>query len=151
MSEHLLRTNADNEQFKSLVIELDKYLAICDGEDHAFYAQYNTLETIHHVLLIVVNDCAVSCGALKPYSSHQMEVKRMFTLPTFRGQGMATKILKALEQWSVELSYKTCILETGVKQIEAIKLYERLGYQRISNYGQYEHVATSICFEKQLT
>ena len=35
------RTTSNNPDFEKLVIELDAVLAILDGEDHAFYAQFN--------------------------------------------------------------------------------------------------------------
>jgi hypothetical protein len=41
-------------------------------------------------------------------------------------------------------------LETGKKQPEAIKLYTKNGYFIIPNFGQYENIENSICFEKQL-
>ena len=41
-------------------------------------------------------------------------------------------------------------LETGLKQPEAIRLYEKNQYNRIKNYGQYAEVESSVCFEKIL-
>jgi putative acetyltransferase len=79
-----------------------------------------------------------------------MEVKRMFVVEEKRGQGIASKVLIELEKWAKELHYEKCILETGVKQPEAIRLYEKSGYRRIPNYGQYKDVAASVCFEKRI-
>jgi GNAT superfamily N-acetyltransferase len=79
-----------------------------------------------------------------------MEVKRMFTLPECRGKGVATKVLDELEKWATELGYKKCILETGKRQPEAIALYKKNGYKRISNYGQYVAMENSVCFEKEM-
>ena len=80
-----------------------------------------------------------------------MEVKRMYTLPEFRGQGYAAKILLELENWAKELGYKSCVLETGKRQPEAIQLYKKNGYRIIPNYGQYKGIKNSICFEKILS
>jgi hypothetical protein len=55
-----------------------------------------------------------------------------------------------LEKWTAELSYGKCILETGIKQPEAIGLYKKSGYTVIPNYGQYAGIENSVCFEKQL-
>ena len=68
--------------------------------------------------------------------------------PDKRGQGVATEVLKALEAWATELNYTKCVLETGKKQPEAIDLYLKNGYAVIPNYGQYENVENSVCFEK---
>jgi len=79
-----------------------------------------------------------------------MEVKRMFVPLEKRGKGIASIVLKELENWARELGYKTCILETGIKQPEAITLYKKNNYALIKNYGQYAEVESSACFEKQL-
>ncbi|MDT0641257.1 GNAT family N-acetyltransferase [Zunongwangia sp. F363] len=79
-----------------------------------------------------------------------MEIKRMFTLSLFRGRGFAGKVLKELETWAAELNYSKCILETGVRQPEAIALYKKSGYRIIPNYGQYAGIENSVCFQKDL-
>ena len=79
-----------------------------------------------------------------------MEVKRMYTLPEYRGKGLAAMVLSDLEKWASELAYKRCVLETGKRQPEAIKLYEKNGYQVTPNYGQYIGIENSVCFEKPL-
>ncbi len=79
-----------------------------------------------------------------------MEIKRMFVLPEYRSKGIATAILHELESWIVELNYFNSILETGKKQIDAISLYKKNNYKIVPNYGQYENIEDSICFEKNL-
>lgn len=144
------RTNCENRDFQTLVRELDKDLKIRDGDDHAFYAQFNKIDKIKHSIVAYDNGYPVGCGAIKEYSSDTMEVKRMFVVPDKRGQGIALIILKQLELWSLELNYLKCILETGKNQPEAIALYKKSGYKIIANYGQYQNVENSVCFEKIL-
>lgn len=146
----ILRTDSKHIDFISLVQKLDQELAIRDGDDHAFYDQYNKIDLISHALVVYNGDMPVACGAIKEFAPDIMEIKRMYTLPNYRGKGIATKILTALEKWALELSYKKCILETGKKQPEAIALYKKNGYKTISNYGQYAGVDNSVCFEKPL-
>ena len=74
----------------------------------------------------------------------------MYVPPALRGKGIASAVLAELEKWAKELNYKKCILETGKKQPEAIALYNKNGYCIIPNYGQYENVENSVCFEKNL-
>jgi len=147
----IVRTNSQDPDFVSLVKQLDKELAIRDGDEHAFYHQYNKIDNIKYALLAYENDVAVGCGAIREFDSNSMEVKRMYTLPEHRGKGIANKILSELEYWTGELGYKTCVLETGKRQPEAIKLYEKHGYKQIANYGQYAEVENSLCFEKTLS
>ncbi len=146
----LKRTNSDNEDFRALVTELDKDLKIRDGEDHAFYAQYNKIDSIKHVVLAYKNDETIACGAFKPYEEKTAEIKRMFVPPQHRGKGIASLVLAELEGWCRELNYEKCILETGKKQPEAIKLYHKNNYKTIPNFGQYADVPDSVCFEKIL-
>lgn len=146
-----MRTDSGNKDFRKLVEELDADLRIRDSEDHSFFAQFNNLDAIKQVVVAYDNDSPVGCGAIKAYSDDTMEVKRMYVSSIRRGQGIASTILKELERWTVESGFTKCILETGVKQPEAIGLYKKNGYKIIPNYGQYENVESSVCFEKELT
>ena len=78
------RTSSANLDFLSLVALLDEDLAIRDGEDHAFYAQFDTLDHIKNSIVCYYGDLAVGCGAFKPYYSTTAEIKRMFVHPDFR-------------------------------------------------------------------
>lgn len=145
-----VRTNSSNTDFINLVKQLDRDLAVRDGDEHAFYAQFNKVDQIRHVVLLYKNNIAIACGAIKHFSEDSMEIKRMYTLPAQRGKGLASLVLKELETWAKELGYVSCLLETGLKQPEAIALYQKNGYRIIPNYGQYEGVENSRCFEKRL-
>ncbi|MBL7995291.1 GNAT family N-acetyltransferase [bacterium] len=144
------RTNSENRDFIELVRLLDEELSKRDGDDHPFYAQFNKIDKINHVILAYENEKPVGCGALKVYDVNTMEIKRMYVLPEERKRGVAAKILLELEMWASELTYTKCILETGKKQPEAILLYKKNGYTLIPNYGQYAEVENSLCFEKEL-
>jgi putative acetyltransferase len=145
-----IRTNSDNKDFQKLVEALDADLKIRDGEDNVFYAQFNKITAIKHAIIAYDGDLPVGCGAIKQYADDTMEVKRMYVLPEKRGHGIAASILGELEVWAKELNYTRCVLETGQKQPEAIALYKKSGYRIIPNYGQYEGIANSVCFEKLL-
>ncbi len=145
-----LRTNSSNIDFIELVRALDADLAIRDGEEHAFYNQFNKIDSIQHVVVLYQDEMAVACGAIKKFDENRMEVKRMYTVPTHRGKGLASEVLNDLEKWAGEMMYASCLLETGLKQPEAIRLYQKNGYGVIPNYGQYAGVENSICFEKIL-
>lgn len=145
-----VRTTSDNGDYKTLVTLLDAELKIRDGDEHAFFAQYNKSDMIRHVVLCYNNETAVGCGAFKYYAEGIVEIKRMYVLPTMRGKGIAKSILTELEQWAKELNYNQCILETGIRQPEAIALYKKSGYFIIPNYGQYETVTSSVCMKKEI-
>ncbi|MFN7928199.1 MAG: GNAT family N-acetyltransferase [Blastocatellia bacterium] len=146
----LIRTNSGNEDFQALVRLLDQELAIRDGADHSFYAQFNKIDHIQHVLVACLDGEAVGCGAFKPFGEDGVEIKRMFVQPAARGQRIAEQVLFALEAWAREVGAARCVLETGYKQPEALRLYQRSGYERIPNYGQYAGIENSACFQKLL-
>jgi putative acetyltransferase len=146
----LLRTNSGNPDFIKLVKLLDAELAIVDKEDHSFYSQFNKINKIKHVVVAYEDEMPAGCGAIKEYDAVTMEVKRMYVLPESRKKGIALKILDELESWAAELSFTSCILETGKRQPEAIGLYKKSGYKQIPNYGQYAGVENSVCFGKEL-
>lgn len=144
----LKRTNSDDPDFLLLVDLLDKELAIRDGEDHAFYHQFNQTSNIRHVVVVFENEAPVACGAFKHFDDNTVDIKRMFVKKEIRGRGIAVQVLDELERWAAELNYRRAILETGLNQPEAIRLYEKTGYQRIANFGQYAGVENSVCMEK---
>lgn len=147
----LRRTNSEDADFQNLVNELDKELAVRDGDEHSFYSQFNTLAAIKYAVVAYEGNEPVGCGAIKEYSDKVMEIKRMYVPLDKRGKGIASIILKELENWARELKSEKCILETGLQQPEAIRLYKKNGYRPVPNYGQYVGVENSVCFEKDLT
>ncbi|MCD9187553.1 MAG: GNAT family N-acetyltransferase [Pyrinomonadaceae bacterium] len=151
MKLELLRTDSENPDFHELVVLLDADLAIRDGAEHSFYAQYNKIDKLREVVVAYENEKAVGCGAFKEYEPKTAEIKRMYVREDMRGKGIAGKVLSELENWAKELDFTECILETGLKQPEAIRLYRKSGYQRIPNYGQYAGVENSVCMRKYLT
>ncbi len=144
------RTDPNDASFAELVRHLDAELADRDGSDHAYYAQFNKIENLKYVLVACDDERPVACGAIKEFEPGAMEVKRMYTLVECRGAGIAAQVLAELEKWAAELACTRCVLETGLKHPEAIRLYEKSGYSRIPNYGQYVGMDNSVCFEKVL-
>lgn len=144
------RTPSDNSDFIFLNKMLDKELTIRDGDEHAFFDQYNKLDSINHIILAYHNGSAVGCGAIKKIDDEKVEIKRMFVLPEARGKKIASQVLAELENWARELGYKQCILETGASFKDAIGLYLKSGFDITENYGQYAGVKSSVCFNKFL-
>ena len=144
----IIRTNNKNLDFNKLIVELDAYLKVTDGEDHEFYNQFNGLDNIKNVVIAYQDSQAIGCGAFKKLDNETIEIKRMYVKFAHRGSGTAQAILNSLELWASEKGFKKCILETGNRQVEAIKFYKKAGYKSIPNYGQYIHMEDSNCFEK---
>ena len=144
----LVRTTSENPDFRTIVQLLDRELAARDGAEAGFYAQYNKIDLIRHVVVAYQADEPVGCGAFKEFDAGTVEIKRTFVQPARRQQGVAQAVL---ERWAAELGYASCMLETGKRQPEAIALYQRCGYALIANYGQYVGVENSVCMQKPLS
>jgi putative acetyltransferase len=91
---------------------------------------------------------AVGCGGLRELDGSHGEIKRMYVIPERRGTGLSVAILTALEGEARGRGWHRVVLETGDRQPDAMRLYEREGYTRIPNFGYYSDSALSICYEK---
>lgn len=144
------RTDSSHKDFQDLVKLLDADLAIRNGEDQTFFNQFNKLDSIKNCIVVYITEVPAACGAFKKFDEETVEIKRMYTHPDFRKKGLATAIVKELEKWAKELNYKKAVLETSLEQNEALSVYEKSGYERIPNYGQYIGIEKSVCYEKFL-
>lgn len=144
------RTDSSGKDFRDLVKLLDADLALRNGEDQAFYNQFNNIDVVKNCIVVYIDEIPAACGAFKKFENDTVEIKRMYTHPDFRKKGLATAIVKELEEWAKELNYKKAVLETSLEQNEALSVYEKSGYQRIPNYGQYTGIEKSVCYEKTL-
>ena len=144
----LKRTDSTEPAFIELILDLDADLAVRDGSEHSYYAQFNKIDMLKFVVVAEFDGRAVGCGAIKEFEPGVMEVKRMYTDPAARGNGVATAVLKELETWATELGCTACVLETGWRQPEAIALCKKCGYEQTLNYGQYIGMENSVCFRK---
>ena len=146
----LLRTNSSHPDFRQMVNALDEDLIVRNGETQKLYHQYNKIDHINHAVVVYAANKPIGCGCFKRFDDETVEMKRMFVLPAMRGKQLAGQLLKELETWAIEEGFTKAILETGVRQLEAIRLYTRSGYHLTENYGQYIGMEDSICYRKEL-
>jgi|SRR5207253_1321563 len=102
----------------------------------------------------------VGCGALRSIREAALtrelgprvgELKRMYVAPDARGQGIGRALLDRLESEARRLGLARLVLETGIRQAEALALYCRAGFIAISAYGEYVASSeTSVCLSKTL-
>lgn len=96
------------------------------------------------------DDVPAGCGGVQFFNGEYGELKRMFVRPQFRGLGLAKLMLEHLENYALEHGIRVLRLETGIHQIEAIGLYQQMGYQPIPPFGEYVDDPLSRFFEKRL-
>ncbi len=80
-------------------------------------------------------DEVVAGGGVRRLSDEVGEIKRMFVRPAARSRGVAAELLKALEGAARALGYRSVRLDTGPKQVHALRLYRASGFQEIEPYN----------------
>lgn len=136
-------------------------LAIYQDKQHQERYEPAVLYQPPHGLFITLKneDKVIAMGAYKRYDHETAELKRIWTHPDFRKQGIAEKVVLELEKQAEMAGYKRIYLTTGFKQIPAVKLYLALAYRplfEVNNEFNFDHYGQdpydgSLPFEKQLT
>ena len=147
---YLQRTNSDDSSFRQLVSLLDEELWAQYENEMVNYAPHNVIEHNKNVVVAYKDNTAVGCGCFKKFDDMAVEIKRMFVLKQHRGQKIGEAVLAGLERWAQESGFSFTVLETGIKQVEAIRLYERCGYVRTENYAPYVGMPNSVCMRKAI-
>ena len=129
---------------------LDAELYEIYGDLIGNYQAYNSLKGVHIAILVYDEDEPIACGGIKPYDERTGEIKRVFVKKGMRNRGIATQIIEELEQQAKAQNYQTLVLETGCDQAPAVKLYQKLGYDFMDNYGQYAGDDKCICMKKTI-
>ncbi|KDP90263.1 MULTISPECIES: GNAT family N-acetyltransferase [Clavibacter] len=94
---------------------------------------------------------AVGCGGIRLLGDRGdgipwAELKRMYVVPAARGTGVATALLRALEETARELGVVDLVLETGPEQPDAMRFYAREGWTEIPRFGAYADSEGSRCY-----
>jgi putative acetyltransferase len=92
----------------------------------------------------------VGCGAVRLIDPDTAELKRMFTRPSARGRGIGRALLAALEAEARVLGARRLVLETGVRQSEAMGLYASHGFVHMPAFGEYVDSPLSVCMQKPI-
>jgi putative acetyltransferase len=90
----------------------------------------------------------VAMGAHRPLDQTTTEVRRMYVMADARRAGLGRDILQRIEEHAKSQGFTRLVLETGNRQLPAMRLYESCGFQRIAPFGDYVDDPTSVCYEK---
>lgn len=141
----------------AMIVDIEERYAGDEGADDPEAAWAMSVDEVtppRGVFLVAYREGQpVGCGALRPLSAagtHVAEIKRMYTAPAARRRGVSRAVLARLEFEAVNLGYGRLQLETGLRQPEAMALYQTSGYHRIPNYGMYATSELSACFAKDI-
>jgi len=147
---NITRCTGKDETFRALIAALDEELNERYGAQMEFFGPHNLSDDVKNAVVVSLDGTPAGCGCFKSVSEDSVEMKRIFVHKAFRGQRLARAVLAELEDWAREAGFAVAVLETGILQPEAIRLYEAAGYSRIPNYPPYVGVTESICFQKTL-
>ncbi|KAA6441029.1 GNAT family N-acetyltransferase [Dyadobacter flavalbus] len=145
----LYRTNSEHPEFTRLTSLLDDALCMIYNTRKEDYEEYNRITGLPTVVLAMEGNAAVACGCFKIAGDSTIELKRMFVDPAFRNKGIASAIVRELENWAKETGYEHAILETGKGQPEAIAMYGKLGYSIVDDSDSASS-ERSVCMKKKL-
>ncbi|KQO33329.1 GNAT family acetyltransferase [Flavobacterium sp. Leaf82] len=147
---NVVKTTSENPDFISLIKIFDTFLWERYPELKKDYWGNNIIEFNANVVLVYLDGKAVASGCFKKYNEDTVELKRMFVSPEARGLGLAQLVIKELEEEAKNQGFLRMILETLYKQIEAISLYEKVGFLIVDNYEPYIGLSNSICMSKTI-
>ncbi len=104
------------------------------------------------LLKAVLHGRPVACGAFKvlPDQPGTAEIKRMYVVPSARGQRIGAAVLDELEARALVIGIRRFVIELGPRQPEAIQRYARAGYRTIEPWGEFIDKELSICLAKQV-
>lgn len=94
------------------------------------------------------NNEYVGCGAIRPINDTIGEVKRMYS--KYKSIGIGSAVLSILQEEAKKAGYKKLWLETREKNMEACNFYQKHGFEKIKNYGNYIDRPEAVCFGKSI-
>lgn len=140
-------TDGNNEEFHRFYLETEDYYSSIVGgkKNREGFIPYNLSESISDVLLAYMDGVAVGCAGLKKYNDSDVEIKRVWVEPDYRGRHIATELMDRIEDKAREMGFKRAVLQTRPIMEDAVGLYEKRGYELIGNYPPYDKLGGAIC------
>ena len=136
---------------KFYLITEEYYSNLVGGvENRKSFMPYNISASVQDVLIAYMDDVPVACSGLRKYSESDIEIKRVWVEPEYRGHHIATEMMIRIEDKAKRQGFRRAILQTREQMNSAVELYEKLGYDRINNYPPYDKLDGAICFAKEL-
>jgi GNAT superfamily N-acetyltransferase len=114
-----------------------EYVERYGGRDGAVVDPAEFLPPRGIFLVAEVSGVPAACGAWRAHGDGVAEIKRVYVEPAFRRQGLAQVLVAALERSASAAGHRSVVLNSGLRQPEALALYARLGYLPVPGYGIY--------------
>ena len=145
-------TDGNNQDFQRFYLKTEEYYSKIAGgkKNRTGFIPYNLSESISDVLMAYADGKAVGCAGLKRYSSQDVEIKRVWVEPDWRGKHIATRLMDQIEEKARQMGYKRAILQTRPIMLDAVGLYKSREYVLIDNYPPYDKLEGAICMALDL-
>jgi GNAT superfamily N-acetyltransferase len=151
MTLHIAAERPDTTDAQTLIAELDAHLGpLYPSESRHGFSVDKLIREEVAFFVMRYNDELAGCGGVKIFPADYGEVKRMYVRPHLRGNGLAKRMLEHLVDHARQERIDVLRLETGIYQLEAIGLYERMGFQRTGPFGEYRLDPLSLYYEKRI-
>ena len=135
----------------------EEYVARYGGRDESPIDPADFADPLGQFFVGYLDGAPVATGAWRRSSVRALgaestaEIKRMYVVPAAQRRGLARLMLAHLEATAASEGIEALVLETGMKQPEAIALYESAGYEPIPGFGYYCGSDLSRCFGRRLS
>jgi putative acetyltransferase len=139
----------DSPAAREIIAELEAELAphYPASSQHGYSVEKLIAEGVYFFLVRHDGETA-GCGGIQLFGSDYGELKRMYVRPPFRGLGLARTLIDHLAGHAREHGVRLLRLETGIHQLEAIRLYEGAGFRQIPPFGPYRPDPLSLFYER---
>ncbi len=127
-----------------------EYVARYGGRDEAVVDPAEFLPPLGLFLAAEVDGEPVGSGAWRAMGPGVAEIKRVYVAPRLRRRGLARLIMAVLERTAAQEGFRSVVLNSGDRQPEALRLYERLGYGPVTPYGVYACAPDAVFLGKDL-
>lgn len=133
-------TNGKNEDFQRFYLITEEYYSKIVGgiKNRSSFVPYNISDSITDVAIAYYDGIAIGCAGFKRYSDDDVEVKRVWVEPDYRGRHIAANLMEMLEIRAKQQGFQRTILQTREIMVAAVKLYLKRGYYQIDNYPPYD-------------
>jgi putative acetyltransferase len=144
--------NPDQPEVAALLQLSDEYMATLYPAESNHMLDIASLKRDGVAFVVArVDGRVLGCGAVVDSGKGWAEIKRMFVSPAARGQRLGRRLLQTIEAIALERGATRLRLETGVKQPEALSLYQSAGFSEIGPFGGYSLDPHSVFMEKSIS
>ena len=116
---------------------LDKELFPYSPWSASQYKEEFSAPTRHFVVALDNEQNIIGYAGVFAPGAAEADVLTVGVVPNFRGQGIARQLMSLLTDWAANQGSTAMMLEVKVDNVEAIGLYESLGYSKLNTRKDY--------------